>query len=84
MLQFKALSKSILRTTGIVAPMTLSHLRGRINLEIHDTLEGLGFEMYMTIVVDIKLEVDTLIDGKACHQSMLVVHMRSQWAHTVR
>ena len=39
--------------------------------------------MNMAVLTDIELEVDTLIDGKARHQSMLVVHMCTQRAHTV-
>jgi hypothetical protein len=40
--------------------------------------------MHVTISSDIEPEVDTLIDGKARHQSMLVIHMGAQRAHTVR
>ena len=64
--------------------MALAHLRGGIDIKINDTLECLRLEMNVTIIGYIEPQVDTLVDGKARHQSVLVVDMSAQGTHTIR
>ena len=63
--------------------MTLLDLRRRIDIKIHRPLESLRFQMHMMIITHIKPQVHALVDGEARHQSMLVVHMRSQRTYPV-
>ena len=55
--------------------MTFTDLRGGINLEIDNALEGLGLKVDMAIVIDIKPKVNALVDGKAGDQAMLMINM---------
>ena len=71
--QLKTLAQGILRTTGIVAPVVFLHLRRRIDLKRHFTLERQRREVDNIVLTDVEPQVDTLVDGKARHQTMLVV-----------
>ena len=63
--------------------MALAHLRGCVNIEVYNALEGLGFKVYMAVVGYIEPEVDTLVDGETCDQTMLVVNMGAQGTYAV-
>ena len=82
-LQLETLAECIFGSSGIVAPMTLTHLRRCIDVKINDTLEGARFEMDVRVFYDIKPEVDAFVDGETCDQTMLVVDMSTKRANAI-
>jgi hypothetical protein len=82
-LEFEALFEGVFGSSGIVAPVAFFHLGRGFEIEIDQTFEGLGFEVDMCVVVDVEPEVDTLINGKTCDQSMLMIDVSAQGTNTI-
>jgi hypothetical protein len=82
--QLEALPQGVLGSTGIVAPMELSHLRRLGDIEIYNSLKRTRLKMNTAVVGGRKPQVNTFIYSKACDQTVLVVDMRADRTHTVR
>jgi NAD-dependent dihydropyrimidine dehydrogenase PreA subunit len=54
-----------------------------IDFKIDKTFEGLGFQMNMTVGINIEPQVNTFVDGKACHQTVLMINVCPQRAYTI-
>ena len=83
-LQFETLLQCILCASGIVAPVALLHLRGGIDLEIHDALKRSRLQMYVAVIRRTPPQIHTFVDSKTRHQSVLVIYVRTQRTYPIR
>ena len=83
-MQLEAFAKGILGPAGIIAPVPLPDKRRLRQIETDFPLEGFTLQIDRTILRHVKPKIDPLVQGKAGHQSMLVIDMRPYGTNTVR
>ena len=83
MSQLKTLTQRILGTTRIVAPCVFSHFCTFHEVYVHFSLKGTARKVYLCVITHVEPQVDTLVYGKACNYTMLMVHMRSYGTNSV-
>ena len=81
--QFKTLLKGKLGTAGVVSPISLLHQRRRSNIKLHMPGECFTVQGNFAAIHHIKPQVYSFINGKAGHQTMLVIYVRTQGAHSI-
>ena len=83
MRQFEAFAQGVFGSTGIVAPVLLAHLHRLRDIKLHDAFIVVGLKTHQTVLANLEPEVNAFVDGKACHQSVLVVNMGAKWTNAV-
>jgi hypothetical protein len=81
--EFETLTQCVLGATGIVAPGVFPYLCATHKVDMHITLEGEAFEVYLSILTYVEPQVNTFVDSEACDQSVLVVNVSADRANAV-
>jgi hypothetical protein len=82
--EFETLTQCVLGATGIVAPGVFPYLCTTHKVDVHLTLEGEAFEVYLSILTYVEPQVNTFVDSEACDQSVLVVNVSADGANPIR
>ncbi len=64
--------------------MLLLHLGALAEVNVNVSLEAQGAKIHLRVLADIEPKVNTLIDGKARYEAVLVVNVRANGAYTIR
>ena len=64
--------------------MLLANLGRGIEMEVHFAFKIVGSEIDLAILTDIEKEIDTLVDGKSGHQTMLMVDVSTEGTNAIR
>jgi hypothetical protein len=53
-------------------------------VEVNFTFEGTRRQVHLAVLSYIEPQVDALVNGESCHQTMLMVYVCTQRTHTIR